>query len=92
MTGLADGAAPDPDKDTFTVKKISTTAENALLQLTRSSQKNCIIEDSARQACKTMVSIEGKEVTLRELIEMVSAQAGVVAHWQDDSVVISLAQ
>lgn len=87
---LAKGAAPDPDKDTFTVKKMSTTAENAFRQLAQSAGKNCVIDAEAREACKKMVSIEGEDVTLRRLIDAVAGQAGVVATWQGSNIVISL--
>jgi hypothetical protein len=33
--------------------------------------------------------VEGTNVTLRELIDKVAGQAGVVATWQDDKIVIS---
>jgi hypothetical protein len=86
------GAPPDPDKDKFTLTKMSTTAENALRQLARSAHKTCLIDASASGACKKTVSIEGKDVTLRKLIDMVAAQAGVVADWQGDTIVISRPQ
>jgi hypothetical protein len=89
---LAVASAPDPDSDTFTLKKLSTTAENALIQLARSAQKSCVIEPAAIGSCQKTISIEGEDVTLRTLIKMVADQAGVVADWQGDKIVISLAK
>jgi hypothetical protein len=90
--GLAVANAPDPDVDTFTLKKLTTTAENAFIQLARSAQKTCVIEPAAIGFCKKTISIEGEDVTLRTLIKMVADQAGVVAEWQGDKIVISPAK
>ncbi|MEM8669989.1 MAG: hypothetical protein AAGG48_20850 [Planctomycetota bacterium] len=80
---------PDPDADTFTVRRMTTTAANALQQLAASAGKKCVIEASAQEACTTMVTIEGKDVTLKELVQMVATQANVKATWSGDSVVVS---
>ncbi len=80
---------PDPDRDTFTVRKMSTSAANALQQLAASAGKRCVIEPSAEAACQQRVTVEGTDVTLRELIETVARQAGVRAIWQNDSIVVT---
>ncbi len=82
-------AGPDPEKDTFTLKRMTTSAENALRQLAGTARKTCVIEPDAAQACRQNVSIEGQDLTLRELIDMVAKQADVTATWQDDTIVIS---
>lgn len=82
-------AGPDLDRDTFTLKKMTTSAENAFRQLAQAAQRRCVIEPEAVEACQTMVAIEGVDLTLRQLIEMVATQAGVDVGWQDESVVVS---
>lgn len=86
---LADTSGPDPDNDKFTLKKLRTTAENALTQLARTARRTCKIEPDASELCKTIVTVEGADVTLRQLVDLVADQAGVVAQWRDDSIVIS---
>lgn len=89
---LAVAAAPDPIKDTFTLKRMSAPAEHALHQLAQSARKTCVIDASAREACMRIVSIEGEDVTLKQLIDLVAAQVGVVAKWQGDTILISREQ
>lgn len=84
----ANSSGPDPDRDTFTLKKMTTSAENALRQLAQTAGKTCVIEERARAACQKMISIEGRDVTLRQLIDRVARQAGVVASWQGDQIMI----
>ena len=81
---------PDPDKDTFTLKQMRTSAGNALQQLCRVAGRRCEIADNARQACEITVTVQGKDATLRELIELVATQAGVKATWGDGVISISL--
>ncbi len=92
MLASSDAPPPDPNNDTFTLKKMVTTAENALVQLARSARRECVIDDEAREACKREVVIEGKDATLKQLIDMVAQQAGLVAQWQNDKILISLAE
>ncbi|MAI35601.1 MAG: hypothetical protein CMM07_28525 [Rhodopirellula sp.] len=80
---------PDPDKDTFTLKQMRTTAGNALQQLCGVAGRRCEIAPDARKACERTVTVEGKDATLRELIELVANQAGVKATWRDDVIFIS---
>ena len=90
MTGDATGV--DPDADTFNLKKMTTSAENALQQLAQTAGKTCIIEPAAAEACKTIISIEGSDVTIRQLIDMAAEQAGVLATWKNDSIEVTLAR
>jgi hypothetical protein len=83
-------ALPDPDKDTFTLKQMRTSAGNALQQLCGVAGRRCEIAANARKACEQMVTVEGKDATLRQLIELVAGQAGVKATWGDGVIFISL--
>ena len=85
----AKGSRPDPDRDTFTLKKMTTSAENALRQLANTAGKTCVIEPSAAKACKQLITLEGQDVTLRQLVDLVASQAGLTARWQGDTIVIS---
>lgn len=85
-------AGPDPDRDRFTLKKMTTTAENAFLQLAQAAHRRCVIESNAAEACKSIVSIEGRELSLRQLIDLVAKQVGVTVHWQETTIVISSAR
>jgi hypothetical protein len=84
------GSRPDPDRDTFTLKKMTTSAENAFRQLANTAGKTCVIEPNATKACEGLITLEGEDVTLRQLVELVAGQAGLTAHWQGDTIVISL--
>jgi hypothetical protein len=84
------GSRPDPDRDTFTLKKMTTSAENALRQLANTAGKTCVIEPTAANACKASITLEGQDVTLRQLVELVAGQAGLTARWQGDNILISL--
>ena len=81
---------PDPDKDTFTLKQLRTSAGNALQQLCKVAGRRCEIDANAKQACETIVTVEGKDATLRELIDLIAEQAGVKATWHDGVISISL--
>lgn len=80
---------PDPDKDTFTLKQMRTSARDALHQLCGVAGRRCQIAPSATKACEQTVTVEGKDATLRELIELVAAQAGVTVTWGDGVIVVS---
>ena len=80
---------PDPDNDTFTLKQMRTSAGNALQQLCGVAGRRCEIAPNARKACEQTVTVEGKDATLRELIELVATQAGVKATWGDGVIFIS---
>lgn len=80
---------PDPDKDTFTLKQMRTSAENALQQLCGVAGRRCVIAPGARKACEQTVTVEGKDASLRELIELVAKQAGVKVTWGDGVISIS---
>jgi len=84
----ADAAAPDPDKIQFSIKA-RATAEAAFMQLSQAARRTCVIDSEAREACQQIVEFEGKDVTLRNLFDRVAEQAGVVANWQGDKIVIS---
>lgn len=81
---------PDPDKDTFTLKQMRTNARSALQQLCGVAGRRCEIATDARQACEKIVTVEGQDATLRELIELVAKQAGVKATWGDGVISISM--
>ncbi len=89
---MTEVAAPNPSKDTFTLKKMSTTAENALIQFAQAAGRTCLIEADAVAACKQIVSIEGQDITLEQLIAMVAKQVGVEVRWHDDRIVVSKKQ
>ena len=80
---------PDPDKDTFTLKEMRTTAANALQQLCSVAGRRCEIADNAIDSCEKVVTVQGTNATLRDLIELVASQAGVKATWQADVILIS---
>lgn len=80
---------PDPDKDTFTLKQMRTSAGNALQQLCGVAGRRCQIAPGAREACEQTVTVEGKDATLRELIELVAKQAGVTVTWGDGVILVS---
>ena len=86
----AKAVVPDPDVDTFTLKKMETNAGNALRQLSQTAGLACEIDSGAEQACQTVVTLEGTDATLRELIELVAKQAGVQVTWRDDSILIQM--
>ena len=80
---------PDPDKDTFTLKQMRTSAGNALQQLCGVAGRRCEIAPAARKACEQTVTVEGKDATLRELIELVAKQAGVKVTWGDGVIFVA---
>jgi hypothetical protein len=80
----------DPDRATFSLKKMTTSAENALNQLARAAGRTCVIAPDAGEACRSMVSLEGQDTTLRELVDLVASQAGVMAVWEDETLRIQL--
>ena len=80
---------PDPDKDTFTLKQMRTSAGNALQQLCGVAGRRCEIAPAARKACEQTVTVEGKDATLRELIDLVAKQAGVKVRWGDGVIFVS---
>jgi hypothetical protein len=79
----------DADESTFTIKRMRTSARNAFDQLAKMAGRSCRINDDAAQACQKIVSIEGADLTLRQLTDRVATEAGVVATWSVDTIVIS---
>jgi hypothetical protein len=79
----------DLDRSTFTIKRLRTSAKNAFEQLAQMSGRTCRIESAASEACERMVSVQGTDLTLRELIRLVAAEVGVDATWMVDTIVIS---
>jgi hypothetical protein len=92
LRAWSQGSGPDPDRDTFTLKRMNTTAANALQQLADTARRSCRIDEDARQACSQVVSIEGSDVSLRTLVDRVAEQVGVVAVWDDQAITISIAK
>ncbi|MDG2220295.1 MAG: hypothetical protein P8L85_02885 [Rubripirellula sp.] len=82
-------AGPDPDRDTFTVRKMSTSAANAFQQLAASAGKKCVIDPAAENACQQQVTVEGQDITLKTLVSRIAQQAGVQVTWQNDSILIT---
>jgi hypothetical protein len=82
-------AGPDPDRDTFTVRKMTTSAANAFQQLAASAGKKCVIDPAAANACQQQVTVEGQDITLKTLISRIAQQAGVQVTWQNDSILIT---
>lgn len=76
------------DTATFSLKKMSTTAENAFRQLAATANLDCEIHQSAVNACKGIVTLEGQNVTLRKLMEGIAEQIDVMIDWQDTLIVI----
>ena len=81
----------DVNSDTFSLNRMSTSAENAFLQLAKIANLQCIIDDNAKLACKRMVTLEGKDVTLRFLMEQIAQQIGVELKWQPSTVTVTQA-
>lgn len=79
----------DVNKDTFSLNKLSTSAENAFQQLAKTANLRCVIQAEAQPACKRLVTLEGKDVTLRFLIEKIAQQIDVQVEWQTSAIVIS---
>jgi hypothetical protein len=79
----------DVDRSTFTIKRLRTSAKNAFAQLAQMAGRKCRIEPEASEACQGLVSVEGTDLTLRELIGRVAAEAGVEVSWTGDTIVIS---
>lgn len=82
-------AAVNPASDTFTLKKTKATAENLLMKFAQTAGKRCVIEETAREACKQVVSIEGTDLTLEKLVEMVADRVGVTVIWSADRIAVS---
>ncbi|MCH1496162.1 MAG: hypothetical protein L7U72_13100 [Rubripirellula sp.] len=76
------------DADTFSLKKISTSAENAFRQLAATANLQCEIHPSAVNACKGIVTLEGQDVTLRNLMEGIAKQIDVMIDWREAVIVI----
>ena len=76
------------DTDTFSLKKMSTSAENAFRQLAATANLQCEIHPSAENACKGIVTLEGQDVTLRDLMEGIAEQIDVMIDWRDAVIVI----
>jgi|GEM_PF-5190246 len=81
----------DVNSETFSLNRMSTSAENAFLQLAKIANLQCIIDDNAKLACKRMVTLEGKDVTLRFLMEQIAQQIGVELKWQPSTVTVTQA-
>jgi hypothetical protein len=84
--------SPDIDQATFTIKKMRTSAKNAFEQLAKMAGRTCRIESDVEQVCQNVVSVEGTDLTLRDLIARVASEAGVAATWTGDTIVISAAK
>ena len=76
---------PDPDEATFTIKRMRTTAENAFHQLAAMAGRRCEIDASVAQACKSVVSVAGQDLTLRQLIQLVADEVQLGVSWNDSS-------
>ena len=90
VLAMAKSQSADPDRSVFTIKKMRTTAANALIQLAKMAGRSCHIDSQAEQACQKIVSVDGKDLTLRELTDRIAAEVGVLATWNADTIVITL--
>lgn len=79
----------DIETDTFTLKQMSTSAENAFRQLAKTANLQCVIKPNAVEACKATISLEGQNVTLRSLLEMIAKQADVKIEFGNAVIIIS---
>ena len=82
---------PDPNQETFTVKRVETNAFNVLNQLAQTAGRKCVIDDNARKACETIVVLEGTDQTLSQLAKLIAQQAGLVTKWTPEALQVSLA-
>ena len=82
-------AGVDLDNDTFSLNRLSTSAENAFQQLAKTANLECVITPKAETACKRLVTLEGKDVTLRFLIEKIAKEIDVQIEWQPAAIIIS---
>ncbi len=86
---MAKVAAPDPNKDTFTLGKTNATAEVLLNKFAQTAGRACQIDADAAAACKQIVAIEGEDITLEQLVAKVAEQVGVDVEWRDDRILVS---
>lgn len=85
-------AAPDPNKDPFTLKPTSASAENLFFNFARMANRTCEIQADAAAACKRVISVEANDATLKQLSDMVAEQVGVHVQWLEDRIVVSKEQ
>lgn len=86
----ATATAPlDPDRARFTIQQLQSTAATAFQQLAALAGRQCQIEPEAVAACRRQISLQGNDLTLRELTEQVARAVGVVVRWQPQTIVVS---
>ena len=78
------------DKRTFSLKLVNTPAVQALKQFAQAAGIQCVIDPSATEAARKIISLEAKDATLKTLIENAANAAGATAEWKPGAVVISV--
>ncbi len=89
-TGVGKSGA-DPNRDTFTLKKMTTSAENAFRQFAQTAGRECLIRQDAAAACKQMVTLQGENRTLKSFVDSIARQVGVRVIWQEKTIIVSIA-
>lgn len=91
VIGSAESAAKAQNSEQATFSLTTrASAANVFAQLVAAAGRKCVIDDSAKQACEQMVSINAKDQTLRQLIELVAEQAAVTTTWSENTVSVSI--
>ena len=78
------GNAPQPVKRTFTLNLVATPAMDAINQFAAKLGINCTADEAATESASKLVTLEAKDKTLNELIEMVAKSAGLDVSWQQN--------
>ncbi len=80
----------DPLASTFSLTT-QTRAGDVLVQLCAAANLKCVIADESVERCQQVVSISESDVTLRQLIETVAKETGIVPDWDTGQVIFRLA-
>ncbi|TWU43068.1 hypothetical protein Q31b_21050 [Novipirellula aureliae] len=79
----------DLDTENLALNLLNTPANQVFEKLAGAAERTCVIQDSAEEACKTLVSFEAKKSSFRKLVAEVARLAEVTAEWTDQSLIIS---
>jgi hypothetical protein len=77
--------APDLDGTRFSLRLRDAPAADVFAQLAGTAGRQLQISDEAAEACRNRVTLEGHEVTLRELTQRIADAVGVTAAWSAES-------
>ncbi len=72
---------PDLDSTRFSLRLRDAPARDVFAQLAATAGRQLEITQAAAQACDGRVTFEGRDVTLRELVQRVASELGVTATW-----------